>query len=409
MKEDRIDQKDKSLRNTVEFPHMPPLKTRLELLKELFPDVPRYRTDQIEAALFQPELKSYEEITTLPKVMRGTLMSSVPWISVEAEKVLESIKKDTAKAILKAQDGLRFESVLMANARDQWTICVSSQIGCAMGCTFCATGAMGFKRNLTGDEITDQYRFWKNFLRDGGFVTPSRVTLSSPSVSEGVSKGGSATQPDTTQRISNVVFMGMGEPLGNYENVKDAIHRWLKHTDIGPTRITVSTVGVLMNMERLLKDPDWPPVRIAVSLHSADQKRREEIVPTTVPDFLIKLADWSHRYAHTLGNRRHHITYEYTLLSGVNDTPEIAEELAQYIRKTSFAKVNVIPWNPVKGKAFSTSATDRIEKFKAVLRAHGIDVTQRRTMGDDIAAACGQLITESAEPPNGRRIPLMPS
>ena len=203
--------------------------------------------------------------------------------------------------------------------------------------------------------------------------------------------------------------MGRGEPLGNYENVKDAIHRWLKHTDIGPTRITVSTVGVLMNMERLLKDPDWPPVRITVSLHSADQKRREEIVPPTVPDFLIKLADWSHRYANTLGNRRHYITYEYTLLSGVNDTPEIAEELAQYIRKTSFAKVNVIPWNPVKGKAFSTSAAERIEKFKAVLRAHGIDVTQRRTMGEDIAAACGQLITERAEPPNGRRIPLMPS
>ena len=359
---------------------MPHAKTRSELTKELFPDAPRYRLEQIEAALFQSELKSYDEITTLPKEMRQALSASLPWISVEAEKVLTSAKKDTAKAILRAQDGLRFESVLMANARDQWTICVSSQIGCAMGCTFCATGAMGFKRNLTSDEITDQYRFWKGYL---------------------------AERPELPQRISNVVFMGMGEPLGNYENVKDAIHRWLKHTDIGPTRIAVSTVGVLMNMERLLKDPDWPPVRIAVSLHSADQKRREEIVPTTVPDFLIKLADWSHRYAHTLRNRRHHITYEYTLLSGVNDTPEIAEELAQYIRKTSFAKVNVIPWNPVKGKAFSTSAAERIEKFKAVLRAHGIDVTQRRTMGEDIAAACGQLITESAEPPNGRRIPLM--
>ena len=386
---------------------MPHAKTRSELTKELFPDAPRYRLEQIEAALFQSELKSYDEITTLPKEMRQALSASLPWISVEAEKVLTSAKKDTAKAILRAQDGLRFESVLMANARDQWTICVSSQIGCAMGCTFCATGAMGFKRNLTSDEITDQYRFWQAYLRNGGFDTTGRVTLSSPERSEGRIEGhGRATQPDT-QRISNVVFMGMGEPLGNYENVKDAIHRWLKHTDIGPTRITVSTVGVLMNMERLLKDPDWPPVRIAVSLHSADQKRREEIVPTTVPDFLIKLADWSHRYANTLGNRRHHITYEYTLLSGVNDTPEIAEELAQYIRKTSFAKVNVIPWNPVKGKAFSTSAAERIEKFKAVLRAHGIDVTQRRTMGEDIAAACGQLITESAEPPNGRRIPLM--
>ncbi len=379
MKEVRIDQKDESMGNTVEFHRMPAPKTRRQLLTELFPDVPRYRTEQIEAALFQPRLKSFEEITTLPKEMRQTLSTSVPWISVEAERILESARGDTAKAILKAEDGLRFESVLMANARDQWTICVSSQIGCAMGCTFCATGAMGFKRNLTSDEIADQYRFWKTYLED---------------------------HPELPQRISNVVFMGMGEPLGNYDNVKDAIHRWLKHTDIGPTHITVSTVGVLMNMERLLKDPDWPPVRIAVSLHSADQKRREEIVPTTVPDFLIKLADWSHRYADTLGNRRHHITYEYTLLSGVNDTPEIADELARYILKTSAAKVNVIPWNPVQGKIFSTSAQERIDKFKSVLRSHGIDVTQRKTMGDDIAAACGQLITETAAESGARRIPL---
>ncbi|HLD07854.1 MAG TPA: 23S rRNA (adenine(2503)-C(2))-methyltransferase RlmN [Candidatus Peribacterales bacterium] len=359
---------------------MSTLKTRRELLQELFPDLPRYRTEQIEAALFQNNLKSFEDITTLPKDMRKIVAESLPWISIEGERILESARHDTAKAILKAEDGMRFESVLMANARDQWTICVSSQIGCAMGCTFCATGAMGFKRNLNADEIADQYRFWKSYLR---------------------------AHPKLPQRISNIVFMGMGEPLGNYENVKDAIHRWLKCTDIGPTRITVSTVGVLMNMERLLTDPDWPPVRIAVSLHSADQKRREEIVPTTIPDFLVKLADWSHRYANTLGNRRHHITYEYTLLSGVNDTQELAAELARYIKKTSFAKVNVIPWNPVKGKTFTRSAEERIEKFKAVLRAHGIDVTQRKTMGDDIAAACGQLITETAAENGAKRIPLV--
>ncbi len=346
-------------------------KTREALFKELFPKEPAYRWKQIEQALFQPEADGWADITALPKAMREKA-AALPWITCTAERVYESKRHDTFKAVLVASDGMRFESVLMANKREQWTICVSSQIGCAMKCTFCATGAMGFKRSLTADEIMDQYRFWKHFLR---------------------------AKPDVQQRISNVVFMGMGEPMTNYDNVKKAIHSWLKHTDIGPTKITVSTVGVLAQMDRLLQDKDWPPVRIAVSLHSANQKRREEIVPTTVPDFLTKLATWSHAYARTLGNQRHHITYEYTLISGVNDTPELAHELGTFIRKTGYSKINVIPLNAVPGKAFTRSSQDRIDKFKNVLSGYGLDVTQRRTMGDDIAAACGQLITQTAPAP----------
>lgn len=350
--------------------------------KELFPNEPAFRWKQIEKALFQPQVRGWADVTTLSKTMRGTLAGTMPWMSVTPERIYKSVRDDTFKAVMTTPDGLAFETVLMENKRGQWTICVSSQIGCAMQCTFCATGAMGLKRSLNSDEIADQYRFWNGFLRD---------------------------RPELHSRISNVVFMGMGEPLANYENVKQCIQMWLRNTDLGPTRITVSSVGVLMLLEKILTDKDWPHVRVAISLHSANQKKREEIVPTTTPDFLKKLADWSRRYAQTLGNRRHYITYEYTLLSGVNDSEELARELAKYILTTGSSIINVIPYNPVAGKAFERSAQQRIDTFKDVIKSHGIDVTQRRTMGDDIAAACGQLITDGSketEKLKRMRIPL---
>ncbi len=344
------------------------IQTREALFSALFPNEPAFRWRQVEEALFLPNANSWKDATSLPKAIREKLIQDMPWMTCKAERLYTSKRGDTVKAALAAADGKLFESVLMANMRDQWTVCVSSQIGCGMGCTFCATGAMGFKRSLTADEIMDQYRFWKQYLRE---------------------------KPELPQRISNVVFMGMGEPLTNYQNVKKAIHAWLKYTDIGPTRITVSTVGVLMQMETLLKDDDWPPVRIAVSLHSANQKRREEIVPTTTPDFLKKLTDWSHRYARIKGNNRHHITYEYTLITGVNDTPELAHELGTYIKGTSASLINLIPYNPVVGKSFTRTSKPRIAEFKKILETYGLNVTQRKTMGDDIAAACGQLVTQT--------------
>lgn len=338
--------------------------SRNDKIKEHFPKIPAFRFRQIEKALFDPAISGWNEITSLPAAMRETLVLEVPWLSFSLLKMYESAKHDTFKAVLKTVDDKNFESVLMANKKGQWTICVSSQIGCAMRCSFCATGTMGLKRSMHSDEIMDQYRFWQQFLR---------------------------TRPDIPQRISNIVFMGMGEPLANYDNVKKAIHTWIAETDLGPTKIMVSTVGILTQMQKLLTDPDWPPVRIAISLHSANQKRREEIVPTTVPNFIKLLAQWSHEYQSTLGNRTHRLTFEYTLISHVNDTPELAEELAGYIVKTAVSKINVIPYNPVKGKSFTRAERDRIDAFKQILRDHNINVTERKTMGDDINAACGQL------------------
>ncbi len=352
------------------------MNTREEQIKTLFPGEPAYRLKQIEQALFDTKNSTWSDVSTLPKTMLEVLKKEASWMSVTEFKVYESKLHDTYKAILQGADKKLFETVLMENKRGDYTICVSSQIGCAMRCTFCATGTMGLKRSLTADEIIDQYRFWNYFLGKKQRTTSNeRSTINN--------------QPP---RISNVVFMGMGEPLANYDNVKKAIHTWLKYTDLGPTHITVSSVGILTQLEKILTDADWPHVRIAISLHSANQKKREEIVPTTVPDFLKSLTDWSHRYHKILGNQRHYITYEYTVLSGVNDTPELAEELAAYIKKTASSKINIIPYNPVKGKPFTTSDRTRIEAFKSILKKAGIDVTERRTMGDDIAAACGQLV-----------------
>jgi len=321
----------------------------------------------MEEALFTLGVAGWGSVTVFPKEMRETLEREVPWMSVSLHRLLESKRGDTFKAILKSEDGLLFETVLMGNAKEQWTVCVSSQVGCAMGCVFCATGAMGLKRSLTCDEITDQLRFWRAFLAE---------------------RGGEAG------RISNVVFMGMGEPLANVESVKAAINTWLAYTDIGPTHITVSTVGVLPVMEKILTDKEWPNVRIAVSLHSADQDERTKIVPSPVPKFLEKLVAWCHAYAQERGNRRHHLTFEYTLIHGVNDSPAQAEGLARFLVKAGKPKLNVIPLNAVPGKPLAPSTQASIDAFKAVILKFGIDVTQRRTMGEDIAAACGQLATE---------------
>ena len=254
----------------------PLMPTRQSQFQALFPHEKPFRWKQIEEALFAiPKAGSksphgWQDLTTLPKAMRETLTREIPWVSYKEVKTLVSAKHDTHKAILRLADGALVETVLMANKRGQWTICVSSQVGCAMQCTFCATGKMGLMRNLTVDEIADQYRFWMEKIEEG--------------------------QKVPMQRISNVVFMGMGEPLANYENVKQTLLIWLKHTDLGPTHITVSTVGVLPMLEKLLSDPEWPAVRTAISLHSADPKTRHEIVPTSYDQFLPKIEAWTRRY-----------------------------------------------------------------------------------------------------------------
>jgi 23S rRNA (adenine2503-C2)-methyltransferase len=339
-------------------------KTRFEQFQELFPSEKAFRWKQAEENFFKPGKKGWDDVSNLPKEMRATLSQKVPWFSYTDSQVMAASRGDTYKALLTLEDGLKVETVLMENHRDQWTICVSSQVGCAMACVFCATGKMGLTRSLSADEITDQFRFWSDFLLQ---------------------------HPKLPQRISNVVFMGMGEPLANYENVKKTIHTWLTYTDMGPTHITVSTVGVLPVLEKILTDPDWPDARIAISLHSADPITRKEIVPSSFDQFMPKLREWIQNYQKVHGNRRHHLTFEYVMLRNVNDTDHHAEVLAKLVTDLGQLKVNLIPYN-FTDIGLERSLDSQINRFKRILEDSEVEVMVRKTMGDDIAAACGQLI-----------------
>lgn len=348
-------------------------------------------------AFFQAQIKDWTGITTLSKTMREQIQS-VPFVSYTEAKLLSSKSRDTFKAVLTLTDGEKIETVLMANARGQWTICVSSQVGCAQRCGFCATGRMGLKRNLTVDEIVDQYRFWNMFLDEQKPVHPDMSSRKRGDELSGIPSsraGDSRLRGNDTQggaaRISNVVFMGMGEPLANYDAVKETMNQWLKFTDIGRTHITVSTVGMLPMLDKLLEDKEWPHVRLAVSVHSAEPSTRKEIVPTSYDGFLEKLQDWGKRYLAKFGNNKHHLTFEYVMLREINDTAHHAQALYKFVNKVGLVKVNLIPYN-LTDNPFKRSLDPVIADFKETLEAHGVTCTIRKTMGDDIAAACGQLI-----------------
>lgn len=326
---------------------------------------PSYRLEQAYQALFNVDLCKWEQISNLPKETR-TDLENLPWLTISSYKLVSNKKQSVFKVILKTLDDKKFESVLLANKRDQWTLCLSTQIGCAMKCAFCSTGSMGLTRNLTADEIIDQYRFWHKFLHE---------------------------HKDLLRRISNLVFMGMGEPLANYNEVKDAINLLLKYTDIGPTKITVSTVGFFPGLRKVIDDHDWPHVRLAISLHSVDHALRKKIMPSTILNFHKNLAGWTHEYASKKGNQSLYLTLEYMILKDINDSAEHAHKLADYFKTTAARKINLISYNPANPKMKAT-ADNRLKQFQQVLCSYDIDVTLRKSLGGEIKGACGQLMTE---------------
>lgn len=340
---------------------------RVDRIKTLFPELQAFRLKQVETAFFEPKVRSWKDVSTLPAAMRETLEKEVPFMSLKLVTMQNDSKKETYKAAVEVEGGKQIETVLMKNRRGYWTICVSAQVGCAMACSFCATGKMGLSRNLGADEIVDQYRLWSQFLLD---------------------------HQEMEQRISNIVYMGMGEPLANYEETKQSLNSILAHTEIGTTHITVSTVGVLPRLEQILTDSEWPHVRMAVSVHSADVNVRKSIVKSSFDDFLPKLDDWARRYLNKFGNRRHHLTFEYVMLKGVNDTAAQAKQLAVFVNRIGKIRVNLIPYNST-GTDFTSSSKDAIESFAHILDKNGVTYTIRYSKGDEIAAACGQLVKDN--------------
>ncbi|MBI5728640.1 MAG: 23S rRNA (adenine(2503)-C(2))-methyltransferase RlmN [Candidatus Magasanikbacteria bacterium] len=355
---------------------------------------PNYRQAQIEKAWFDVNINGYDEITTLPKDLREKL-KHFPWLTVEVSTALKSKTDNTRKYLFKLHDGNLIEMVVMGRKNlkedaleggsDRYTICVSSQAGCPMKCVFCATGKAGFKRQLSAEEIIDQYRFAERLLAPEG------------------------------ARVANIVMMGQGEPLLNYDNVKRALQVLLKNTDLGETKITVSTAGVPAMMEKLLTDGEFPPVRWALSLHSAIEETRKQIMPSNKKGFLEWLVKWGTDYHRRFPSRTHFLGFEYIMLSGVNDDEKHLQALIRLCKKIPYFRVNLIPYNkttdeaephqeeflpsPPQGRGqgegsfrtFDRTPLELIEHWHEALMAAGFTSTIRYSQGQDIAAACGQL------------------
>ena len=306
---------------------------------------------------------------TLSPSARRQLEDSFAFSTVTPHLKREADHGQTVKYLFKLGDDRTIETVVMhyaatARSRARTTICVSSQVGCPIGCSFCATGQSGFDRNLTEAEIVDQ------------FLAASRDLA------------------DNQRALTNVVFMGMGEPMNNYAAVVGAIRRWaLKDTlNFSPRRVTVSTIGLVPFIERL--SAEGLPVNLAVSLHAPDDELRSSMIPVNRKYPIAAIVAAARAHAERTGRRT---SYEYVLLQGVNDSVDQARRLTNVIGHR-LTHVNLIPMNPIDGSPLSPPSKARAQAFQSVLQAAGISTTIRATRGLDIDAACGQLRARQLQP-----------
>lgn len=319
-------------------------------LAEALDGEPRYRVDQIWEGLYT-QLRDPAEMTSVPKGLRARLETELPPALREVTRSVGD-DGDTVKWLWELHDGATVETVLM-HYPERSTVCISSQAGCAMACGFCATGQAGFERHLSTGEIVEQV------------VRASREAA--------------------PRRVSNIVFMGMGEPMANYDAVWGAVQRL--HADIGISarHLTVSTVGIVPGIRRLAAED--LPVNLAVSLHAANDDLRNELVPINRRYPLAELAEACADYL-SVKNRR--LSFEWAVIDGVNDRDSDAIELAGLSRALR-AHVNLIPLNPTPGYAVRGSRPERVREFCDLLRTQGANATIRRNRGTEIDAACGQL------------------
>ncbi len=325
-----------------------------EQLAAVLADQPRYRVDQVWSGLYG-NLASPAEMTALPKSTRERLEGELPLALDEVARQV-SDAGDTVKFLWALDGGARIETVLMLYP-DRATVCVSSQAGCAMACGFCATGQAGFARHLSSGEIVEQVVRAARHARDLG------------------------------RRVSNVVYMGMGEPLANEDAVWSSVERI--HGDLGMSarHLTVSTVGIVPGIRRLAERD--LPVNLAVSLHAANDALRDELVPINRRYPIDALLGACRSYLRAKGRR---LSFEWAMIDGVNDRDSDAVELARLCRRLPLAAhVNLIPLNPTPGWPTTGSPARRVREFRDALGDLGVNVTVRRNRGNDIAAACGQL------------------
>ena len=321
-----------------------------EQLAELLSDEPRYRVDQLWHGLWD-EARTIDDVSTIPKVLRNKLEERfVPALTVLADT--QSDRGSTRKWVFGLHDGATIETVLMTYD-ERVTVCVSSQAGCAMGCSFCATGQAGFTRQLSVGEVVEQVMF--------------------------------AARAARSRRLSNVVFMGMGEPLANYSVTVTALRHLHTYRGLSARHLTVSTVGVAPAIERLARE--GLALTLAVSLHAANDETRSQLVPLNRRYPLERLREACEYWVATTSRR---LSFEWALIDGVNDTDRALHELARYAGSLG-AHVNLIPLNPTPGYLVRGSSVKRVHEFRDGLIALGINVTVRNTRGRSIDAACGQL------------------
>ena len=329
---------------------------------------PAYRAAQIATWLYRHGIRDFGAMKNVPAELRAALAAEFRIGHPEVARVSRS-RDGTRKLLFRLVDGATIESVLIPDG-DRLTLCVSTQVGCAMGCAFCATARLGLGRHLTRGEIVAQ------FLAARALV---------------VEESGAAAVPE---RITNMVFMGMGEPLHNYAGTVGAIETLTASwgVEFSHRRITVSTVGLLPEMERLLADTQ---VNLAVSLTAADEDVRRRLMPVTKKYSVAQLLATCRALPLP---RRKRITFEYVMLAGVNDAPAQARALARALAGIR-CKVNLIPFNPFPGAELGRSDDVTVARFQDALRNAGVHATVRESRGPDIAAACGQLVAESEARP----------
>ena len=317
---------------------------------------PAFRAKQIWTGLYQNFWQTPDEFTNLPKGLREKLAAEVRFDVLIPTLKLDSTDGQTRKTLFKLTDGRQVEAVLMRYERRR-TLCISTQVGCAMGCTFCATGQMGFTRNLSSGEIVAQVMYYARLLHDENDV------------------------------VTNVVIMGMGEPFHNYNNTMAAIDRLNDSTgyNFGARRFTISTSGLVPAIRKFTRERRQ--VNLAVSLHAAEDALRGSMMPVNKKYSVEELIQACREYVETTGRR---VTFEWALINGINDTPEQARKLATLL-KGLLCHVNAIPLNPTAGYEGKATTHERANAFKQILEQNGIPCTIRIRRGIDIQAGCGQL------------------
>lgn len=317
---------------------------------------PGYRARQIWEGLYQQLWASPEEFSNLSKDLRQRLNEQFTFTHLRTHKTLKSTDGQTSKSLFILPDGQAIETVLM-RYDERRTICISTQAGCALGCTFCATGQMGFRRNLSSGEITEQVLVFARQLKAKG------------------------------EHVTNVVLMGMGEPFHNYDASLEAIERLNDHDgfNLGARRFTISTVGLIPAIRRFTEEKRQ--VGLAISLHAAEDELRASMLPINDRYPIADLIQACRDYVDISGRR---ITFEWALINDVNDSPEQAHKLADLLEDLN-CHVNLIPLNPTEGFAGKKSVRERVSEFRNVIHSKGISCTVRVRRGIDIHAGCGQL------------------